>query len=149
MVDLETCTGISMFDREWNPIPNLELDSVWERNRFDENGKATDNTSYGHNIELACLYLHTLDILKIPRIEHIDRVLPIFEHTYEHGVEWEHGGLFVEGKSKGAVSEPTKEFWQQVEGMVGFLDAFELTGNPKYFDAYTNIHDFVFNKIIN
>lgn len=149
MVDPETGTGISMFDREWNPIPNVELDSVWGRDRFDENGKATDITSYGHNIELAWLYLHALDILGIPRKKHLDRVLPIFEHTYKHGVDWEHGGLFVEGKSKGSVTEPTKEFWQQAEGMVGFLDAFLLTGDPKYFDAFTNIHDFVFNKMIN
>lgn len=148
MVDPDTGTGISMFDREWQPIPNVELDSVWGRDRFDENGKATDITSYGHNIELAWLYLHALDILDIPRKNHLDRVLPIFEHTYEHGVDWEHGGLYVEGKSKGAVTEPTKEFWQQAEGMVGFLDAYQLTGDSKYFDAFANIHDFVFTKMI-
>ncbi len=149
MVDQDTGTGISMFTQDWQPIANVELDTVWGRDRFDENGKGTDITSYGHNIELAWLYLHALDILDIPRENHLHRVLPIFEHTYLNGMDWKYGGIYVEGKKKGAVTEPTKEFWQQAEGMVGFLDAYQLTGDKKYFDAFKNIHDFVFNKMIN
>lgn len=57
MVHPETGTGISMFTQDWKPIANVELDTVWGRDRFDENGKSTDITSYGHNIELTWLYL--------------------------------------------------------------------------------------------
>lgn len=149
MVDPETRTGISMFTAEWQPIPNVELETVWGRDRFNEEGKGVDITSYGHNIELAWLYLHAQDILGIPRKKSLDRVLPIYEHTYEKGVDWKYGGLYVEGKRRGAVTEPTKEFWQQAEGMVGFLDAYLLTGNKKYLDAFYNVHDFVFSKMIN
>ena len=148
MVDPGIGTGISMFTQEWQPIPNVELDTVWGRDRFDENGKGVNITSYGHNIELAWLYLHALDILGIPRKNHLDRVLPIFEHTYVNGVDWGNGGLYVEGKTQGKVTEPTKEFWQQAEGMVGFLDAYQLTREDKYFKAFQNIHDFVFAKMI-
>ena len=148
MVDPEMGTGISMFTQDWKPIPNVELDTVWGRDRFDEQGKSINITSYGHNIELAWLYLHALDILAIPRANHIDRVKPIFEHTYANRVDWTNGGLYVEGECSGPVTEPTKEFWQQAEAMVGFLDAYALTGDIKYFDAFTNIHDFVFDKMI-
>ncbi|MDB4768913.1 AGE family epimerase/isomerase [Saprospiraceae bacterium] len=149
MVDPDTGTGMSMFTQDWTPIPNVELETVWGRDRFDENGKGTDTTSYGHNIELAWLYMHALDILGIPHKNHLNRVIPIFEHTYLNGVDWKHGGIYVEGKNKGAVTEPTKEFWQQAEAMVGFLDAYQLTGDEKYFTAFTNVHDFVFDKMIN
>lgn len=149
MVHPDTGTGISMFTQDWTPIANVELDTVWGRDRFDEDGKAPDITSYGHNIELAWLYLHAQDILGIPREKSLDRVLPIFEHTYQHGVDRTYGGLYVEGQREGSVTEPTKEFWQQAEAMVGFLDAYSLTGDEKYLEAFANVHDFVFDKMIN
>ena len=149
MVDPETGTGISMFTADWKPISNVELDTVWGRDRFDEDGKGVDITSYGHNIELAWLYLHAQDILGIPRAKSLDRVLPIYEHTFEKGVDWKYGGLFVEGERKGNPTERTKEFWQQAEALVGFLDAYEVTGDKKYLDAFVNVHDFVFSKMIN
>ena len=149
MVDPKTVTGISMFTEDWQPIANVELDTVWGRDRFDEDGKSTDITSYGHNIELAWLYLHAQDILGIPRSESLDRVIPIYEHTYDKGIDWENGGLYVEGHRNGEPTEVTKEFWQQAEAMVGFLDGYLLTKNEKYLDAFKNVHDFVFTKGIN
>ncbi len=149
MIDPGTGTGISMFTQDWTPIANVELDTVWGRDRFDEDGKSTDITSYGHNIELAWLYLHAQDILGIPREKSLDRVIPIYEHTYHRGIDWEFGGIFVEGQRDGEPTEVTKEFWQQAEAMVGFLDAYLLTKNQKYLDAFKNVHDFVFTKNIN
>lgn len=149
MIAPETGTGISMFTADWRPIANVELDTVWGRDRFDEDGKAPDITSYGHNIELAWLYLHAQDILGIPRENSLARVIPIFEHTYHNGVDWKNGGLYVEGKKVGVPTERTKEFWQQAEALVGFADAYLLTKDEKYLTAFRNIHDFVFNKMIN
>ncbi len=149
MVEPTTGTGISMFTSDWKPIANVELDTVWGSDRFDENGKDVDITSYGHNIELAWLYLHAQDILGIPREKQLRRVLPIYEHTFAKGVDWKYGGLYVEGERFGNATEVTKEFWQQAEAMVGFLDAYLMTKDTKYLDAFTNVHDFVFEKMIN
>ena len=149
MVDPKTGTGISMFTNDWKPIANVELDTVWGRDRFDDDGKDTDITSYGHNIELAWLYLHAQDVLGIPREKSLDRVIPIYEHTFKNGIDWKYGGIYVEGERNGQATELTKEFWQQAEAMVGFLDAYQLTNDSRYLDAYKNIHDFVFTKIIN
>ncbi|MFZ1289397.1 MAG: AGE family epimerase/isomerase [Melioribacteraceae bacterium] len=149
MVDPETGTGISMFTSDWKPIANVELETVWGRDRFDENGKSTDITSYGHNIELTWLYLLSQDILRIPREKSLNKVLPIYEHTYNNGIDWKYGGIYVEGRRIGPVTEATKEFWQQAEAMVGFLDAYLLTKDEKYLNAFFNVHDFVFTKMIN
>ena len=149
MVDPKTGTGISMFTNERKAIANVELDTVWGRDRFDDDGKDTDITSYGHNIELAWLYLHAQDVLGIPREKSLDRVIPIYEHTFKNGIDWKYGGIYVEGERNGQATELTKEFWQQAEAMVGFLDAYQLTNDSRYLDAYKNIHDFVFTKIIN
>ena len=149
MIHPDTGTGIAMFTQDWRPIANVELDTVWGRDRFDDDGKSPEITSYGHNIEFAWLYLLAQDILGIPRQKSLDRVVPIFEHTYERGVDWQHGGLYCEGHREGDATETNKEFWQQAEGLIGFLDGYLLTGNHKYLDAFKNIHDFVFEKVIN
>ena len=93
--------------------------------------------------------MHAQKILGIPSENSLPRVLPIYDHTYTKGVDWKFGGLYVEGERNGKVTESTKEFWQQAEAMVGFLDAYINTEDTKYIDAFINVHDFVFNKMIN
>ena len=117
--------------------------------RFDKYGKSIDITSYGHNIELTWLYLLSQDVLKIPREKSLCKMVKIYEHTYQNGIDWMNGGLFVEGEKTGSVTETNKEFWQQAEGMVGFLDAYLMANDEKYLEAFKNIHDFVFEKMIN
>jgi mannobiose 2-epimerase len=149
MVDTETGTGIAMFRPDWTPVANVQLNTLWGSDRFDPTGKPPHITSYGHNIELAWLYLHGLDILGVDRKTALPRVAPIFDHTRNHGVDWECGGLYVEGDRAGEATEKTKEFWQQAEALVGFLDAADLTGDDSYLDAFRNIHTFVFTHMIN
>ncbi len=149
MVDPESGVGIAMFAPDWTPLPNVELGTLWGSDRFDDAGKPPEITSYGHNIELAWLYLHSLRATGRGTADAMPRVNPIFEHTAARGVDWDCGGLFVEGRRDGAATETTKEFWQQAEALVGFLDAYELTGEQRYWDAFRNVHDFVFSHVIN
>ena len=69
--------------------------------------------------------------------------------TAENGIDQEYGGVFVEGPHRGGVYDHEKEFWQQAEVLIGMLDAYILTGDPKYWIAYKNVFDFVFDKGIN
>lgn len=148
LVDPATGTGISMTSADWTPLPNLQLGTLWGSDRFEPAGKPVSITSYGHNIELAWLYLHSLDVLGRDRAEGLARVAPIAEHTLRHGFDTAFGGLFTEGDRDAGPTEFTKEFWQQAEALIGFLDAFELTGDERYLDAFRNVHDFVFNHMI-
>jgi len=147
MIDRKTGAGVAMFAPNWRPIPNAQLGTVWGSDRFAEE-KPPEITSYGHNIELGWLYLHALDALGSPRTEGIERVRPIFEHTRDHGVDRFYGGLFVEGHREGEATETNKEFWQQAEALVGFLDAYALLGDGSYLEAFANVHDFVFKRMI-
>ena len=42
-----------------------------------------------------------------------------------------------------------KEFWQQAEVLIGMLDGVIMFGGEKYWEAYKNVHRFVFDKVIN
>jgi mannose/cellobiose epimerase-like protein (N-acyl-D-glucosamine 2-epimerase family) len=149
MVDRGSGAGIAMFRPDWTPIPNQQLATVWGSDRFQPRGKPPEITSYGHNVELAWLLLHALQVLGERPPAYLELARRSFRHTLEHGVDREHGGLYVEGERGGGVTDTDKEFWQQAEALVGFLDAHLLTGEGAYLEAFRNVHDFVFQKMIN
>ncbi len=152
MVHPEFKTGIPQFYANWDIAPQIKFDIIWGWDRYSEDGEknnATDNTCYGHNAEFAWLLIHALEILKEDKREYEEIFSIIFDHTIENGIDNEYGGVFVEGPHSGGVYDKEKEFWQQAEVMIGTLDAWLIFGEEKYWDAYQNIHKFVFDKVIN
>lgn len=145
-------TGIPQFWADWTVAPQIKFDIVWGWDRFSEDGQkasAEDNTSYGHNSEFAWLLMHALDILKLPYDLHHDQIQKSFSHSVDNGIDWEFGGVFVEGSHAGEVYDREKEFWQQAEMLIGMLDAYRYLKDEKYWNAYVNVHRFVFDKMIN
>ncbi|HOO98638.1 MAG TPA: AGE family epimerase/isomerase [Bacteroidales bacterium] len=145
-------TGIPQFFADWSVAPQIKFDIIWGWDRFSEEGQkgnATDNTCFGHNAELAWLLIHALQILDIDPQIYSDLFRTIFDHTEENGIDKEYGGVYVEGPHSGGVYDMEKEFWQQAEVMIGMLDGTIMFGDQKYFEAYRNVHRFVFDKMIN
>ncbi|GAB4019662.1 AGE family epimerase/isomerase [Spirosoma migulaei] len=145
-------TGVPQFWADWRVAPQIKFDVIWGWDRFTEDGikrEAEDNTSYGHNGEFAWLLIHALDILQLPYDTYHDQLLKSFSHAVDYGVDWEHGGVFVEGSHSGDVYDREKEFWQQAEVLIGFLDAYRILGDEKYWNAYANVHRFVLDKMVN
>ncbi len=145
-------TGIPQFYKDWSVAPQIKFDIIWGWDRFSEEGQkgnATDNTCYGHNAEFAWLLLHSLEILKADPNEYKELFKIIYDHTVDNGIDTEFGGVYVEGPHSGGVYDKEKEFWQQAEVLIGLLDAVILFGPDKYWDAYTNVHRFVYDKVVN
>lgn len=145
-------TGIPQFWADWTVAPQIKFDIVWGWDRFTEDGQkaaAEDNTSYGHNSEFAWLLMHALDILGLPYDTHREQIIKSYSHSVDYGVDWEYGGVYVEGSHAGEVYDREKEFWQQAEMLIGMLDAFRYLKDEKYWNAYVNVHRFVFDKMIN
>lgn len=152
MLHPEYKTGIPQFFADWSIAPQIKFDIVWGWDRFSDEGTKShpnDNTCYGHNAELAWLLLRALEVLDMPVDDYRELVRKIFNHTLENGIDREYGGVFVEGPHSGGVYDREKEFWQQAEVMIGMLDASLLFGDEKYWEAYKNVHRFVFDKVIN
>lgn len=145
-------TGIPQFYNDWSVAPQIKFDIIWGWDRFSEEGQkgnATDNTCYGHNAEFAWLLNHALEILNDDPKNYTDLFRTIYDHTIDNGIDYEFGGVFVEGPHSGGVYDREKEFWQQAEVLIGLLDAVILLGDEKYWEAYKNVHRFVFDKVIN
>jgi mannose 2-epimerase len=145
-------TGIPQFFGDWTIAPQIKFDIIWGWDRFSEDGQkgnATDNTCYGHNAEFAHLLIHALQILKIDTETYSDLFRTIFEHTVNNGIDYEFGGVYVEGPHSGGVYDKEKEFWQQAEVLIGLLDGVILFNEEKYWEAYNNVHRFVLDKVVN
>ncbi len=145
-------TGIPQFYKDWTVAPQIKFDIIWGWDRFSEDGQkgnATDNTCYGHNAEFAWLLLHALEILKMDPGEYLSLFRIIYNHTVDNGIDTEFGGVYVEGPHSGGVYDREKEFWQQAEVLIGLLDAVLLFDDGKYWNAYKNVHRFVYDKFVN
>ena len=150
MLRPENGTGYIQFALDFTPLPAIMFDVEWGRDKPPEDGQARplEYTSYGHNVEFAWLLLHAADILAQPRQQYAAVVRPIFDHCLEFGVDWEYGGVFVEGPYNRPTTLTEKQFWQQAEVMIGFLDAYALFGDEKYWQGFENVYRFVFDKFV-
>ncbi len=145
-------TGIPQFYANWEVAPQIKFDIIWGWDRFTDDGskgQAEDNTSYGHNVEFAWLLMHALDILKLPIDSYRDLIQSQYDHAMADGIDWEFGGVYVEGSHAGGVYDREKEFWQNAEMLIALTQGCLIHKENKYWPVYENVHRFVFDKMIN
>jgi mannobiose 2-epimerase len=103
---------------------------------FDEDwAVASHEISYGHDIEGSWLLFEAAEVLGdetlIARAE--QAAIRMAEATYTDGTD-EDGSIFNESEPDGHV-DTDKHWWPQAEAVVGFTNAYQLTGEQKYLDA--------------
>ncbi len=108
----------------------------------------SDRISYGHDIEAAWLFTRAAEILGDRHLA--DRVRPlavrIAEVTLDEGVDAD-GGLFNEGGPDG-LTNTHKEWWPQAEAVVGFLNAYQISGNEALLAAALRTWDFIERRLV-
>ena len=148
---LEYGTGISQLTNDWQVAPQIKFDIVWGSDRYatrEQKAHPLDTTSYGHNAELAWLMMHALEMLKSDNDDYRKIVERLLTHTANCGIDWTHGGAYVEGSHQGTPYDTEKEFWQQAEVLVALLDGMLFFPDEVFCRAYENVHRFVFDKVI-
>ncbi|HVU16896.1 MAG TPA: AGE family epimerase/isomerase [Candidatus Didemnitutus sp.] len=107
-----------------------------------------DDFSYGHDIELAWLVVEAADIYGDPAIIARARTaaVEIARVTNAEGVDRD-GGVYMEGNAKGP-TDPRKEWWEQAEAAVGFLNAYQISRDPEYFADSMRSWRFIEDKFV-
>ena len=114
---------------------NLFFDMKW---RIKSN-----HYSYGHDIEGAWLIMEAARVLGIRTVidEAEQLAIRMADVTLMEGIDAD-GSLYNEGKA-GIVTDTDRHWWPQAEAIVGFVNAFEISGNDKFISAAYNVWDFI------
>jgi mannobiose 2-epimerase len=108
----------------------------------------SDRVSYGHDIEAAWLLARAADALGDSVLAARVRPLAvkIAEVTLSEGVDAD-GGVFNEG-GPGGLTNTNKEWWPQAEAVVGFINAYQVSGQDRLLDAAFRTWDFIERKLV-
>jgi cellobiose epimerase len=128
-----------MLNKFINPVNNhflLFFDDDWNLK--------SDLVSYGHDIEGTWLLWDAVKSIGSPEIEKrtLPVILKIVDAVAKESID-EDGGQFYEGNSREGVKDTDKHWWPQAEAVVGFLNAWQITGNDKYFSLANDSWKFI------
>ena len=108
----------------------------------------SDRISYGHDIEAAWLLTWAADALGDDGLARRVRALAvrIAAATLAEGVDAD-GGVYNQG-GPGGLTDTNKEWWPQAEAVVGFLNAYQLSGEERFLAAALRTWDFIERRLI-
>ncbi len=128
IINRNTSHLICFFDREWNGTSDMD--------------------SYGHDIEASWLLCEAAALLGdsdlISRVEEVS--IKIADAASE-GLQPDGSIVYEKNLSTGHISSD-RSWWAEAETVVGYLNAYELTGKEKYLDISVNCWDYIKNRLV-
>ncbi len=115
---------------------NLFMDDEW-------NVRST-LISFGHDIEAAWLLQECAEAIHhTVYIDHFKKLAITLADAAAKEIDTNDGGLWYEYEPAGDLWINEKHWWPQAEAMVGFYNAYQLSGEEKYLQYSLNAFDFV------
>lgn len=116
---------------------------------FDENWVPKGHDiSFGHNIEASWLLWEAAEVLGDKNL--LARARPVCQHmaqaVQQKAVD-EDGAILYEADPNG-LKDTDKHWWPQAEGVIGFWNAWQLTGEEKFAEAALNCWGFIKEKLL-
>ena len=116
---------------------------------FDDDWKPqSKNISFGHDIEASWLLVEAAEILGDKKIlarvkeESVKMAAAVLDEAIDPD-----GGLLYESDGT-TIHDTGKEWWPQAEALVGFLNAYQLSGNKRFLDAAQKSWEFIDTHIV-
>ncbi len=100
--------------------------------------------SYGHDAECSWLIWEALEVLQDEQLKNYyrDIVVNLARSCLEQGVG-EHHEVFDAYNFKTNTLHDERIWWVQAEAVVGFLNAYQITGERKFYQAFVNSWEFI------
>ncbi len=116
---------------------------------FDEQWRVRSDTyTFGHDIEGSWLLCEAAEVLGdhalLGRLQ--ATAVRMAETVLAEAVEAD-GGMVYEGRAANVIDRG-KECWPQAEAIVGFLNAYQISGDGKFLDAASRVWQFINERLI-
>ncbi len=116
---------------------------------FNESAASSGICSFGHDIEGSWLLPEAAEILgDRALIEKIRKISVKMVDAVERVGLDKDGGLFLESVRYGSHLRTNKHWWLQAETLVGFMNAFQITRELKYWETVKLSWNFIDNCVI-
>jgi mannobiose 2-epimerase len=108
----------------------------------------SDTCTFGHDIEATWLLCEAAEVLDDELLLKQSRAvaLQMAEAVLREGIATD-GALCYEGQG-GRIIDHGKECWPQAEAVVGFLNAFQISGDEKFLIAARRVWNFIEEKLV-
>jgi mannobiose 2-epimerase len=108
----------------------------------------SDHISYGHDIEGSWLLVEAADTLGDPSFTKsvAASALAMANSVLSEGIRADHG--IIQEASPTEVTNAILEWWPQAEAVVGFYNAYQMTGDQKYLTASQESWSFINDHVI-
>ena len=137
-------------------LVELFLDKIIDPNTFHlhyvmdrELNSVSEVESYGHDIELAWLLREAALFLGEPQL--IRRVeetsVKIAEVIMEKAIRPDGSFIYEKNRATGRINE-NRSWWAHAEAIVGFFDAWEISGDERFLDVAIHIWNFTRDNFI-
>lgn len=116
---------------------------AWQRNwqLVEEPGNL--RASYGHDVECAWLVLDAAQALGMPLSLFQNWASSLCASSIRLGYDQTHGGFFSGGQLGKLAQDTRKTWWVEAEALVSMLEMYSLTGDPTYYELFSQTLDFV------
>ncbi len=118
---------------------DLFFNEDWERK--------SDIISFGHDIEGSWLLYEAAEIVGSEKYVEKQKVIAV-DMAYEVAKAINKDGGLEHDKERNGNSDGEFEWWAQAESIVGFVNAYQLSGDIKFLNAAVNMKSFIENYFI-
>lgn len=128
IIDRNTSHLIPFLDRSWNSTAHID--------------------SYGHDIESSWLLLEAAGLLNDRELSELTAKASIaVANAAAEGLRPD-GGMVTEKNLESGLVNPRRSWWEQAESVVGYLNAFEITGDEAYLEKLLKSWEYIKKNFI-
>jgi mannobiose 2-epimerase len=128
IIDAKTSHLICFMDKNWNRSSSID--------------------SYGHDIESSWLLVEAASLLNDPLLlKRVKEASIKISNAATEGIQPDGSLIYEKDTSSGRINSE-RSWWAQAEAIVGYFNAYQITGNEKYLDNSVKCWNYTKNNMV-
>ncbi|MBL7781712.1 MAG: AGE family epimerase/isomerase [Saprospiraceae bacterium] len=109
----------------------------------------SEEISFGHDIETSWLLCDAAQVLGAKSLIKRTRqaAVQVAEACLQEGTDPQNGGMYYTAHPQHGITHPQKDWWPQAEAVLGYLNAWEISGAPHFLEAAGRSWQFIIRHL--